>query len=258
VPHSMPHVPLFVSDKHKDKSGHGLYGDVIMELDWSVGQIRAALAEHGLTENTLVIYTSDNGPWLSYGNHAGSAGPLREGKGTTWEGGQREPMIACWPKKIPAGRVCEEFATTMDFLPTFAALANAELPKHTIDGYDIGPLLFGEANAKSLYESFYYYWGNGLDAVRSGPWKLHFPHSYRSLTGEPGKDGNPAGYTQQSVKELELYNLDDDVGEQTNVIGEHPEIVEKLQQIAEVARKDLGDEHTKRPGTGRRPVGRLP
>lgn len=258
VPHNMPHVPLFVSAKHKDKSGHGLYGDVIMELDWSVGQIRAALDKHGLTENTLVVYTSDNGPWLSYGNHAGSAGPLREGKGTTWEGGQREPMIACWPKQIPAGRVCDEFATTMDFLPTFAALAKAELPQHKIDGHDIRPLLLGEANVKSPYESFYYYWGNGLDAVRSGPWKLHFPHSYRSLTGEPGKDGNPAGYTQQRVKELELYNLEEDIGERTNVIAEHPEIVEKLKQIAEVARQDLGDEHTKRQGSGRRPVGRLP
>ena len=167
-------------------------------------------------------------------------------------------MIACWPGKIPAGRVCDEFCTTMDFLPTFARLAGAELPSHKIDGFDIRPLLLGEAGAHSPYESFYYYWANGLDAVRSGPWKLHFPHPYRSLTGEPGQDGNPAGYTQQTVKALELYNLDDDIGEKQNVAAEHPEIVAKLKRIADAARKDLGDEHTKQTGTGRRPVGRLP
>ena len=257
VPHSMPHVPLFVSDKHQGKSGQGLFGDVILELDWSVGQIRAALQEHGLTDNTLVLFTSDNGPWLSYGNHAGSAGPLREGKGTTWEGGQREPFIACWPGKIAAGRVCDEFCTTMDILPTLAKLADAKLPQHKIDGYDIAPLLMGQKNAKSPYEAFYYYWNNGLDAVRAGDWKLHFPHPYPSLTGPPGKDGQPGGITQGNVKELELYNLREDIGERKNVAAEHPEIVAKLQAIAQQAREDLGDAHQKQAGKRRREPGKL-
>jgi arylsulfatase A-like enzyme len=257
VPHSMPHVPLFVSDKFKDKSGHGLYGDVIAEIDWSVGQIRDALAKNGLTENTLILFSSDNGPWLSYGNHAGSAGPLREGKGTTWEGGQRVPMIAAWPGKIPAARVSGELCTTMDFLPTLASLAGAMLPKHKIDGCDIRPLLFGAPDAKSPYSVFYYYWDNGLDAIRSGPWKLHFPHPYRSLTGTPGKDGQPGGYSAAKVTEIELYNLDDDVGEKRNVAGDHPEVVERLKKLAEAARDDLGDSHQMREGKGRRPVGKL-
>jgi arylsulfatase A-like enzyme len=257
VPHNMPHVPLFVSDKFKNKSGHGLYGDVIAEIDWSVGQIRDALARSGLADNTLVIFTSDNGPWLSYGNHAGSAGNLREGKGTTWEGGQRVPMIAAWPKKIPAGKTCDEFCTTMDFLPTLAALAGAELPSRRIDGHNIRALLVAEDGAKSPYELFYYYWDNGLDAVRVGPWKLHFPHPYRSLTGTPGKDGRPGGYSQARVTQLELYNLADDVGERKNVAAEHPDIVARLQTLAEAARADLGDAHQKRQGTGRRPAGKL-
>lgn len=256
VPHSMPHVPLFVSDKHKGKSEQGLYGDVIQEIDWSVGQIRAALAKHGLTENTLVIFTSDNGPWLNYGNHAGSAGPLREGKGTTWEGGQRVPMIACWPGQVPAGKTSDKFCTTMDFLPTIARLADAPLPQHKIDGYDITALLRDEPGAKSPYEVFYYYWLNGLDAIRSGDWKLHFPHGYQSLTGTPGKDGNPNGYSQQKTG-LALYNLASDIGEQNNVAEQHPEIVERLQKLAEQAREDLGDAHQGKNGKGRRPAGKL-
>src|SRR5205085_5394815 len=134
VPHSMPHVPLHVSEKFKGKSKQGLYGDVIMEIDWSDGQILAALKEHGLDENTLVLFSSDNGPWLSYGNHAGSAGKLREGKGTTWEGGVRVPFIAHWPGKIPAGRTCTEPAMTIDLVPTIAKLTGAKLPDHKIDG----------------------------------------------------------------------------------------------------------------------------
>jgi arylsulfatase A len=257
VPHSMPHVPLFVSDKHKGKSGQGIYGDVIQEIDWSVGQIRAALAKHGLTENTLVIFTSDNGPWLSYGDHAGSAGPFREGKGTTWEGGHCVPMIACWPGQIPAGKTSSKFCTTMDFLPTFAKLADAPLPEHKIDGYDITALLRDESDARSPYEVFYYYWLNGLDAIRVGEWKLHFPHPYRSLTGAPGKDGKPNGYTQQKTG-LALYNLANDIGEKNNVAEQHPEIVERLTKLAEEAREDLGDAHTNRTGKGRRPAGKLP
>jgi arylsulfatase A len=257
VPHSMPHVPLFVSDKFKGKSEQGLYGDVIMEIDWSVGQILEALRRHQIDDRTLVVFTSDNGPWLSYGDHAGSAGPLREGKGTTWEGGQREPCILRWPGKIPAGKVCDEFCTTMDFLPTFAALAGVETPRdRAIDGHDIRPLMMGKDGAKSPYDGFYYYWNLGLDAVRSGPWKLHFPHEYRSLAGKPGSGGQPGPYKNLTTG-LELYNLDDDVGETANVADKHPDVVERLKALAEKARADLGDAHTGRKGGGVRPPGRL-
>src|SRR5205814_4960523 len=140
------------------KAARGLYGDVIMEIDWSVGQLLAALKQHGIDEDTLVIYSSDNGPWLSYGEHAGSAGPLREGKMTTWEGGQREPCIMRWPGKIPAGAVCREPAMTIDIFPTLAKLTGAALPKHKIDGLDIWPLISGQPNAKSPHDALYYYW----------------------------------------------------------------------------------------------------
>ncbi|GIS59978.1 MAG: hypothetical protein CM1200mP2_22030 [Planctomycetaceae bacterium] len=145
VPHSMPHVPLYVSDKFQGKSQRGLYGDVIMEIDWSVGQIVAALKKHKLDRRTLVIFTSDNGPWLNYGTHSGLALPLREGKGTTWDGGQREPTVMWWPGQVPAGHVCREVAGTIDILPTLAKLAGIrQLPQgHKIDGHDIWPLIPG-------------------------------------------------------------------------------------------------------------------
>lgn len=256
VPHSMPHVPIFASDKHRGKSKAGLYGDVIEEIDWSVGQILAALKQHGLDDNTLVIFTSDNGPWLSYGNHAGSAGPLREGKGTSWEGGVREPFTARWPGKIPAGTVCGEVAATIDLLPTFAKLAGAPLSERKIDGRDIWPLLSGKADAKSPHEAYYFYWGRELQAIRSGKWKLHFPHDYRALTGTPGRDGRPNGYSQQRT-DLALYDLEADVGERNNVIEAHPEVVTKLKALADQARDDLGDALTKRKGSGVREPGKL-
>jgi arylsulfatase A len=257
VPHSMPHVPLFVSDKFKGKSERGIFGDVLMEIDWSVGQIVSALKKHGLEENTLVMFTSDNGPWLSYGDHAGSAGPLREGKGTTWEGGQRVPCVARWPGKIPAGKLCTEFCTTMDVLPTFAKLAGGAPPAgHTIDGHDIWPLLSGVKDANSPYEVFNYYWAYGLEGVRVGNWKLVFPHNFRSLTGKPGSGGLPGGYTDGKT-ELALYNLATDVGEKTDVSGSNPEVVARLSALAERARDELGDTLTKRTGSGVRPAGRV-
>jgi len=256
VPHSMPHVPLFVSDKFKGKSEQGLYGDVIMEIDWSVGQIREALEQHGLTDNTLIVYTSDNGPWLSYGNHAGSAGPLREGKGTSWDGGQREPTVMCWPGKIPAGTECDEMAMTIDLLPTVARLVGAELPKHKIDGLDIWPLMAGARGAESPHDALYFYWGAELQAVRSGNWKLHFPHEYRSLEGEPGRDGLPGPYIQRETG-LALFDLASDIGEMTNVAEEHPDVVKRLMRLADRARKDLGDSATKQKGEGIREPGRI-
>ncbi|MEJ2629544.1 MAG: sulfatase-like hydrolase/transferase, partial [bacterium] len=169
--HSMPHVPIYCTEKFKGKSKQGLYGDVIMEIDWSVGEILKTVKQNQLEENTLIIFTSDNGPWTVYGNHAGSAYPLRGCKMTTFEGGQRVPCIMKWKNKITAGSICQEFATTMDLLPTLAKLVNAHLPDHKIDGYNIGNLIFNKYNHRTPYEVFYYYNGNTLTALRSGKWK---------------------------------------------------------------------------------------
>ena len=255
VAHSMPHVPLGVSKKFKGASAQGMYGDVITEIDWSVGQILAALKEHGLDDKTLVIFTSDNGPWLSYGDHAGSAAPLREGKGTTWDGGQREPCIMRWPGRIPAGRACDELAATIDVLPTLAGLAGAPLPKRRIDGRDIRSLMSGRPGAKSAHEAYYFYWGRSLQAVRSGKWKLHLPHAYRTLAGSPGgSGGRPARYSQARTG-LALFDLQADVGEKRNVAAKHPQVVKRLQALAEKARRDLGD--GKQRGSGCREPGRV-
>lgn len=254
VPHSMPHVPLFVSEKYRGKSVRGLYGDVISEIDWSVGQIVAALDRWNLSENTLIIYTSDNGPWLSYGNHAGSALPLREGKGTTWEGGMREPCIMRWKGRIPAGTSNAEVAGTIDVLPTLARLAGADLPEgKPIDGKDIWPLMSGDSDAKSPHEAYYYYWNEELQAVRQGQWKLHFPHQYRSLKGEPGRDGQPGPYEIKKT-DLALYDLAADISETTNVAEEHADIVRKMEVLAEKARADLGDTLRNRVGPNVRPA----
>ncbi len=255
---NMPHVPLYVSAKFKGKSEHGLYGDVIMEIDWAVGEILGALRKNGLDEKTLVIFASDNGPWLSYGNHAGSAGPLREGKATAFEGGQRVACIARWPGKIAAGSVCSEPAMTIDLLPTIAKLAGATLPGHKIDGLDIWPLFAGEAGAKNPHEAYYFYYGqNELQAVRSGDWKLFFPHKARTMQGQaPGKDGIPGKYQPLSVA-LELYNLRDDLGEAKNVAAGNPEVVKRLEALAEKARDDMGDKLTQRVGKGTREPGRF-
>jgi arylsulfatase A-like enzyme len=275
--HVMPHVPIFASERFRGKSAGGLYGDVVEELDWSVGEVMAALKRHGLDERTLVIFTSDNGPFLSYGNHAGSAGPLRGGKLTTFEGGVRVPGLMRWPGRIPAGRVSREVATAMDIMPTLAALVGAKLPNR-IDGHDILPLLEGKPGAKSPYDAFYYYAGTELQALRSGDWKLHLPHRYLEVDGEPGRDGKPAnfanikpdspekfgldgiasrhGYRVETIG-LALYNLKDDIGEKRDVAKEHPDVVRRLEALAEKARQDLGDSLTKRGGTGVRPAGRV-
>ncbi|HUQ68027.1 MAG TPA: sulfatase [Planctomycetaceae bacterium] len=255
VPHAMPHVPLFVSDKFAGRFPRGLFADVIAEIDWSVGEILATLKRCNIDDNTLVIFTSDNGPWLSYGNHAGSAGPLREGKGTAWEGGVREPFVARWPGKIPAGHVSSEPVGTIDLLPTLAKLAGAALPPHKIDGLDIWPVLSGAPNAKTPHEAYWYYWGQELHAIRSGDWKLHFPHKYRAID-RPGKDGQPGPY-REATTELALFNLASDIGEQTDVAAKHPEVVARLKTLADQARQELGDTLTGVQGTGARPAGRL-
>ena len=258
VPHSMVHVPLFVSDKFKGKSGAGLFGDVMMEVDWSVGQILDTIQKNNLQDNTLVIFTSDNGPWLSYGNHAGSAFPLREGKGTMHEGGYRVPTLMWWPGKIPMNTSCDEFCSTIDIFPTVAKLIGGELPDHKIDGKDIRDLMFDVTGAKSPHEAFYcYYAGGQLQAVRNRRFKLQFPHRYRSMNGNPGgTDGMPKPYQQLEIG-LELFDLKNDVGETTNVYDQFPDVVAELQKHAEAAREDLGDRLTNRKGSGTRPVGRI-
>jgi arylsulfatase A len=255
LPHSMVHVPLYVSDKFRGKSKRGLFGDVMMEVDWSVGQILDTLRENNLDDNTLVIFTSDNGPWLSYGDHCGSAGPLREGKGTMFEGGCRESCVMWWPGTIPAGSRCSEPAMTIDILPTIAGLIDIDLPDHTIDGKHIWPLISGEENAKSPQEAYYFYYGNQLQAIRSRKWKLHFPHQYRTMAGRPGgTGGTPTKYSQATIGK-ELFNLQTDVGETTDVADQHPDVVARLSELAAVMRKELGDD--KRKGSGIRPAGSL-
>ncbi|MEM7477670.1 MAG: sulfatase/phosphatase domain-containing protein, partial [Planctomycetota bacterium] len=201
---------------------------------------------------------TDNGPWLSYGDHAGSAAPLREGKGTMWEGGCRVPTVMWWPSKIPANTKCDELASTIDILPTVASLIDAELPDHKIDGKDIRPLLFAENGAQSPHEYFYHYYGGGqLQAVRDREWKLFFPHKYRTMAGKPGGTGGiPNKYSQASTG-VELYNLKQDVSETKDVAAEHPEIVLRLKAAADVARAELGDKLTKKTGSGTRAIGRL-
>jgi arylsulfatase len=261
VAHNMPHVPLHVSDKFRGKSERGLYGDVIMEIDWSVGQILDALKRCGLEQNTWVIFTSDNGPWLSYGNHGGSAGPLREGKGTAWEGGTRVPCIMRWPGKIPAGVDTMDMLMTIDLLPTIAGRIGAALPSNRIDGLDVWPLIARQPGAKNPHDSYWFYYAaNQLQAVASsdGRWKLQLAHGYQTLGAKPGgKDGAPAPYSQSKIEQAELYDLSNDIGETNNVAAQHPEIVKQLEAEAERARAELGDALTKRTGTGNRQPGRL-
>ena len=231
VAHSMPHVPLFVSEKFKGKSEQGLYGDVIMEIDWSVGQILSALKRFDLADNTLVLFTSDNGPWLSYGNHAGSAHPLREGKGTTWEGGQRVPCIVRWPRRIPAGQACHTPAMHIDLFPTIQNIVGGKEPSHQIDGRDITALLTNPGEAKSPHEAYFFYRGDRLEAVRSGKWSLHLNHSYRSLKDQPGKDGIPGPYIQKQT-EVTLYDLEKDLSQKRDLAEDYPRIVNRLQDLA--------------------------
>lgn len=256
VPHTMPHVPLGAGEQFRGQSKAGFYGDVIEEIDWSVGQLLTTIKELNLDDNTLVLFTSDNGPWLNYGNHAGISGPLREGKGTSWDGGVRVPCLVRWPGQIPNGRVCREPCMTIDILPTLARLASAPLPKLPIDGKDIWPLWSGEAGARSPQEAYYFYWDRGLQAVRSGQWKLHFPHEYRTVSGEPGRDGQAGKYVNVKI-ELALYDLENDIGETKNLAADRPDIVQRLTLLAEKARDELGDSTTKKVGRGVRQPGKI-
>jgi len=277
IPHIMPHVPIFASPRFKGRSPHGLYADVVEELDWSIGLITAAVQQAGLTENTLILFLSDNGPFLSYGNHAGSAAPLREGKLTSYEGGVRVPFITRWPGHIPAGHVNDQVLTAMDLLPTFSAWLRAESPPHRIDGRDVTPLLLGQKDAVSPHEALALYAGGELQALRSGPWKLHFPHPYITPHDTPGRDGKPANWenmkpaaiTESGIAGIAtrhgyrvaqqaqaLYNLQTDPGETTDLSARHPEIVQRLQTLATPLRTALGDTLTATPAAEARPLGK--
>ncbi|MFY9151808.1 MAG: sulfatase [Prolixibacteraceae bacterium] len=256
--HSMPHVPLAVSSKFKGKSEQGLFGDVVMEIDWSVGEIMKALEKNGLDKNTLVIFTSDNGPWQNFGNHAGSTGGLREAKGSSFEGGQREPCIMKWPGHIPEGAICNKLASTIDILPTLAAITNSPLPEKKIDGVNILPLLLGDENANPRESFLYYYRKNSLEAVRKGSWKLVFAHPGRTYLGfKPGADGFPGGTNENFQFEEGLYDLRRDPGERYDVKEFYPEVVAELKKLADEARLDLGDDIQKIEGKNRREPGRI-
>ncbi|MGB7161525.1 MAG: sulfatase [Tepidisphaeraceae bacterium] len=249
--HTLPHVPLAASDRFKGKSAGGLYGDAIEEIDDSTGRVLDALAELKIDDRTLVIYTSDNGPWLAKGENGGSAYPLRGGKGGSYEGGFRVPCVLRFPGTIPPGSVCREVATQMDFLPTLAQLAGASV-KHPIDGKNITNLVLAKPGAESPHESFFYYVGNRLHAVRSGKWKLKVP----TTLGEEF-----AGYMKIENAETEipraLYDLENDPAEQKSVLADHPDVVERLQSMIEAAREDLGDSRRNMNGKNVRPIGRI-
>ena len=251
--HSMPHVPLAVSDKFKGKSEQGLFGDVMMEIDWSIGQVIATLEKEGIADNTLIILTSDNGPWANYGNHAGSTGGLREAKATTFDGGNRVPCIMYWKGHTKPGTTCNKLSSNIDLFPTFAEITGAPLPKHKIDGVSILPLIEGKEDANPRTSFVYYYHKNDLEAVTDGEYKLVFPHKYVTYGAyEPGIDGQPGELTNLEIMRPELYDLRRDPGERYNVITQHPERVMKLMEIANQYREDLGDNLTRKKGSGRR------
>jgi len=275
VPHIMPHVPIFASAEFRGTSRRGLYGDVVRELDWSVGQIMAALRQYGLDERTLVVFTSDNGPFLSYGEHAGSPGRLREGKLTAFGGGVNVPCVMRWPGRIPAGRVTDELVTTMDLYVSFTRLVGGKLPPTKIDGLDLTPLLLGEKGAKGR-NAFWFYSGEELQAVRVGDWKLHLPHEYLTVAAAPGRGGKPSNWENMKPEGIEnsgirgiasrhgyrvekiglaLYDLKRDPGETRDVAGANPKIVARLQEEVARARADLGDSLTGVRSANTRPAG---
>jgi arylsulfatase A-like enzyme len=232
--HNLPHIPLFRSEKFKDVSLAGIYGDVIEEIDWSVGQILKTLKEEGIDENTLVVFTSDNGPWHTFKTHGGTAGLLRGAKGGTFEGGMREPTVFWWPGKIKQG-VVMNMATTMDLLPTFCNLSGTKLPDDRVyDGYDISPLMFG--TGKSERDVVFYYRGQKVYAIRKGDYKAHFiiQNEYGTQTAHPVTE--PMLEITNSPTVLEeplLYNVNIDPSEKFNIAEEHPEVIAEIKKILE-------------------------
>lgn len=241
--HNAVHTPIWPGAAFAGKSQNGRFGDWVEEMDWSVGQVLDTLRAQGLDKDTLVIFTSDNGPWLTKGTDGGSAGPLRGGKGSTWEGGVRVPTLAWWPGHVPAGSVNDAVAATIDLLPTFVSLAGGAVPATpVIDGRDITPLLLGRSK-ESAREAHYYFANYDLQAVRQGRWKL-------ALVPQPEGMGKQAAKTPPGLR---LYDLDAEIGEQTDVAARHPEVVAKLKALADNMAAEIGG---KTP-TARRPAGEV-
>ena len=238
VPHSMPHVPLFVGKEFENKSGEGLYADVMMELDWSVGEINKALKENGLQENTLVVFTSDNGPWAAYGDHAGKT-PYREAKATSFDGGTRSACIMKMPGKIRPGSSNDRFICSIDLMPTIAALTGAKLPETPFDGRDVSAIVTGNADAANPHKYYSFSTGRNFDGIflGDGRWKLHIPHGYQSLK-TPGKDGAPGKYIKKKIG-YALFDMKSDPFETTNVIDKFPEVADQLRKIAETHKKEF-------------------
>ena len=250
--YNAPHDPPCPSDGFRGKSPRGIYGDVVEEVDWSTGKILDKLKELGIDKDTLVVFISDNGPWLIKGENGGTATPFRAGKRTTYEGAMHVPCIMYWPGHIPAGTVCHEIASSIDFYPTFANLAGAAIPTdRVIDGKDIQPLMFNKPDAKSPHEAIYYYDAYRLNAIRSGPWKLKFQTNLEEDYGYYP----PAMINGDTPIPMCLYNLVEDPGEQKSVAKDHPDIVKRLGALADIARHELGDERRHVKGTDLRPIG---
>ena len=255
--HTFPHVPLYAGERFRGRSGSGVYGDVIEEFDSAVGTILDELEAQGLTDNTLVLFSSDNGPWLLYGDHGGEAGPWREGKGTVFEGGIRVPMIGRWPGHIPPGIIQDQLCSTMDVLPTLARIVDTPLPKTKIDGKDIFDLLTGVENAKGPHDALYFYYGvNELQAIRSGPWKLLLPHQINLIEGgEPGVGGQRGRYNRVPIDRPQLFNLSSDPGERMDLAQQNQKQLAIMLELVEKARSELGDSLVKRTGTENRAPG---
>ena len=227
VPHSMPHVPLFCSDDFIGKSGKGIYGDVILELDWSVGEITSTLKDNRLDKNTIVIFTSDNGPWISYGNHAGKT-PFREAKGTSFDGGIRSACIIKYPLQIEPNTISTKTFFSIDILPTLCHLTGVQFPENEIDGINVWDLIRDRPEAENPHEYYAFSTGSRFEGIISGDghWKLHLPHSYRTLV-EAGSDGAPGIYRQDSVP-ASLFNMNEDPFETDDLMDEYPEVARKM------------------------------
>lgn len=256
LPLPMPHVPVIASKSFRDKTGKGPYADTVYEIDDAVGRILGELKKLNLDKNTMVTFSSDNGPWIPYGRHAGSPGIYREGKGTTFEAGVREPAIFWWPGHISAGKVNHEMASTMDILPTLAKLSKSKLPLNKIDGHDIWPLISNSRHAKSPWPYFLYYWPDELQAIRWDKWKLHVSHQHRHQSGPVGKDGKANGEVTAKI-DLSLYDLQRDPSETTNLADQHADVVQHMLKLMDEGRNELGDSITKTKGTGVRAPGKV-
>ena len=256
IPHPQPHVPLFAKDNFIGIQNRGIYGDVINEIDFSFGRIFEVLKKNNLIKNTIIIFTSDNGPWLSYGTHSGSSGIFREGKGTSWEGGHRVPAIISYPNYIKPNTIIEAPVMGIDWLPTIGELSKSKNPKLKIDGKSLVPLLTGKTLKSPHQNLFFYYRENELHAIRHKDWKYYLSHSYRSLNGKKGKsDGTPIKYEMNQIKSPELYNLIEDPREKNNVAKLHPTVVKKINRISDSISLILGNSLKGIKGKEVRPIG---